>query len=220
MRARRFARFRALIERLPRPVRILDVGGTNEFWEQARCAGNPGFEITLLNLKAPVGRHANIQPLAGDATDLGWFEDGCFDVAFSNSVIEHLFTLANQFRMAAEVRRVAAGYWIQTPNYWFPIEPHFRFIGWQWLPMSVRVGILRRRRCGWRGPVPDADAARRSVSEVRLMSRRELANAFPDARVEGERFMGLVKSWIVIGGLPAPRAELSTGGRPEGPDAA
>jgi hypothetical protein len=102
--------------------------------------------------------------------------------------------------MARETRRVARAYWVQTPNYWFPMEPHFLVPGWQWLPESARVAAIRRRRLGWRGPVPDADEARESVREIRLMRRTELARMFPDATLRPERFGGLVKSWIVLGG--------------------
>ena len=47
--------------------------------------------------------------------------------------------------MAAEVRRVAPAYWVQTPNFWFPMEPHFLVPGWQWLPERTRISILQRR---------------------------------------------------------------------------
>lgn len=81
------------------------------------------------------------------------------------------------------------------------MEPHFRVIGWQWMPVSLRVGILRRRDCGWRGRCPDATAARRAVEEVRLLRRAELKVLFPDARLIAERVLGLTKSWIAAWGF-------------------
>lgn len=201
MRARRFERFRALISGLDKPLRILDVGGTNGFWEAAGYAGSEELQVTLLNLTAEERKHSNIETRAGSATDLEPYADGTYDVVFSNSVIEHLFTLEDQLRMAQQIQRVAPSYWVQTPNYWFPVEPHFHFVGWQWLPVAARVAILRRKRCGWRGRTPDPVRARELVTEVRLMTRSELARAFPGARLEAERFAGLVKSWIAIGGF-------------------
>jgi hypothetical protein len=201
-RTRRFAQFEALAASLPRPLRILDVGGTNAFWENRGWAGRKDVRILTLNLTAEEQRHENIQPLAGDATNLSQFGDGSFDVAFSNSVIEHLFTLDNQRRMACEVQRVGRSFWIQTPNYWFPMEPHFHVPGWQWMPVGLRVSMLRRRRCGWRGPCADPAKARELVEEVRLMTGHELRAIFPGATILRERFCGLVKSWIVIGGFP------------------
>jgi hypothetical protein len=105
--------------------------------------------------------------------------------------------------MASEVRRVGRRYWVQTPNYWFPFEPHFHFVGWQWLPEDWRVGLLRRRDCGWRTRTRDPERARALVREVRLLRRQELESMFPEARLESERMMGLVKSWIAIGGFEA-----------------
>lgn len=201
MRRRRIEAFGRLLEPLPKPVRILDVGGTVEFWKQAGWAERDDLRITLVNLTAVDTGYPNIVSRAGDAAHLEGFEDKSFDVVFSNSVIEHLFTFERQRSMASEVARVGQSYWVQTPNFWFPMEPHFHIPAWQWLPESVRVALLRRRRCGWRGPCPDPAEARRYVQEVRLMSRRELAKVFPGARIVPERFYGCVKSWIVVGGF-------------------
>lgn len=205
MRSRRFARFEALTAGLPRPLRILDVGGTSAFWEQRGWAGREDVQITLVNLDAEPPRHANITSRAGDATDLSWCPDHGFDVAFSNSVIEHLFTYENQQAMAREVRRVAPSFWVQTPNFWFPVEPHFHVVGWHWMPERVRVELLRRRRCGWRGPTPDLERAREFVREVQLLTRAELAKMFPSATIVPERMFGLVKSWIVTSGFNGAR---------------
>jgi len=204
-RARRFQRFEALAASLPRPLRILDVGGTNEFWENRGWAGRSDVQIFSLNLVAEQRRHENITPLAGDATNLAQFADGSFEVAFSNSVIEHLFTFEQQRCMASEIQRVSKSFWVQTPNYWFPMEPHFHVPGWQWMPLELRIAMIRRWRCGWRGPCPDPVRARELVAEVRLMTGRELQSLFPAATLLSERFCGLVKSWIVVGGFPPER---------------
>lgn len=204
LRSRRFARFEQLVAKFPRPLRILDVGGTATFWEQRGWAGKPDVLITTINLAAENTRHAahsNITPIAGDATNMREIADRQYDVAFSNSVIEHLFTYENQKKMAAEVRRVARAYWVQTPNFWFPMEPHFHVPGWQWMPRSARIALIRRRRCGWRGPYADPQQARAAVEEVRLMTRRELRECFPDAEIWPERLMGLVKSWVCYAGF-------------------
>src|SRR5688500_5460421 len=172
LRERRFQQFERFAESLPRPLRIIDVGGTNEFWEQRGWAGRDDVQITLVNLEAADRRHANIDPTAGDACDLSEHADGSFDIAFSNSVIEHLFTFENQSKMASEIRRVARyGYWVQTPNFWFPIEPHFLVPAWHWLPESARVAVLLRRGVGWAGRCPDPAFARRIIEEHRLMRR-------------------------------------------------
>lgn len=201
LRTQRFQKFEKLVSKLPLPLRILDVGGTNTFWQNRGWAERPGIEIFSLNLFAQKKQHTNIEPLTGDATNLSQFDDGSFDVAFSNSVIEHLFTSHKQSQMASEIQRVGKSFWVQTPNYWFPFEPHFHVPAWQWLPLEARVALIRRWRCGWRGPCPDSAHARELVEELRLLSRRELRGMFPGAVLVPERFAGLVKSWTVVGGI-------------------
>jgi hypothetical protein len=201
MRSRRFAAFTRATRTLDRPVSILDIGGTAEFWENRGWADQPSVRITLVNLSEASQRFDNIVPTVGDATAID-FADDAFDVAFSNSVIEHLRTRESQRRMAAEVERVAHAYWVQTPNYWFPIEPHYLTPGWQFLPVRARVEILRRRPVGQMGRCPDRAFAEHTVREVQLLSRRSLARLFPDATVIPERFGGLVKSWTAVHGLP------------------
>jgi hypothetical protein len=204
MRGRRFELFETLTASLPRPLRILDVGGTTAFWEQRGWAGREDVKITLLNLSLQPTRHPNICCVAGDATDLSPQVGRGFDVAFSNSVIEHLFTYEAQAAMAREMQRVAPAFWVQTPNFWFPMEPHFLMPGWHWAPERLRVAAIRRRTVGWRGPCPDLEVARRTVREIRLLRRGELQRMFPGGTLVDERFGGLTKSFVVHGGFPQP----------------
>jgi hypothetical protein len=187
-----------LLEQNQRPIRILDIGGTNSFWEQRGWTGRKDVHIVLVNLDAEPSLHENIQARRGDATDLTEFSDGAFDVVFSNSVIEHLSTFERQTAMASEVRRLAPRYWVQTPNFWFPIEPHFLTPGWHWLPARVRIALLKRRRWGWRGPCSDREDAEALVREIRLMRGRELSAMFPDATLRKERVGPLVKSFVAV----------------------
>ena len=201
LRNRRFQLFESLAGRLPRPLHILDVGGTNAFWERRGWAGCHDVRITTLNLEAEPRRFDNVEPAVGDATNLCQFGNRSFDIVFSNSVIEHLFSFENQQKMASEVQRVGKAYWVQTPNFWFPVEPHFHVPAWQWLPVGLRVALIRRWRCGWRGPCPDPVRARELVSEVRLLTRSEIIALFPGARLIPERVGELVKSWTAVGGF-------------------
>lgn len=210
LRQRRFHRFETLAATLPRPLRILDVGGTNGFWEQRGWAERADVQITLVNVRAQPHIHFNIKSTVGSATNLIDYADQSFDVVFSNSVIEHLRTTGAQAAMASEVRRVGRAFWVQTPNFWFPIEPHFLCPGWQWLPECTRVALLRRRRVGWRGPCPDPAQAREAVREIRLLRRRELRRLFPGATITAERWHGLCKSFIVHSGFPTTTATTSS----------
>ena len=184
--------------RLPRPVRVLDVGGTTEFWEDRGWAGRPDVEVVMVNLpgKTIDRRHANLIPQDGDATALD-YGDGEFEVAFSNSVIEHLGTRDRQRKMASEIRRVARHYYVQTPNRWFPVEPHFQAVGWHFLPRRVRVELIQRRRFGTRGPARDRQHAERIMDEINLLGPRELARMFPGCELMRERIGPLTKSLTV-----------------------
>lgn len=206
LRSRRFRLFERLTAPLrasmERPLRIVDLGGTPGFWAHRGWADRDDVEITTVNIEPQHDARGDIRTITADVTYLD-MPDGGFDVAFSNSVIEHLFTADRQAAMALTLRRLAPAYWLQTPNYWFPMEPHFHIVGWQWMPVGVRASVIRRRQCGWRGPCRDTDAADAVVREVRLMTRRELRRLFPEATLTAERFGGLVKSWIVHAGFPA-----------------
>src|SRR3954453_13112429 len=68
LRERRFRLFERLVEPLPRPLRILDIGGTNTYCEQLDSAGRDDVSLTPVNLEPEERRHDNIHPTAGDAT--------------------------------------------------------------------------------------------------------------------------------------------------------
>jgi hypothetical protein len=122
------------------------------------------------------------------------FETNEFDMCFSNSLIEHLGTLAEQSLAAKEIRRVARGYFVQTPNVWFPIEPHFLVPGWQFAPLALRAYLLQRCDLGWIRRQKDPLLARAEVESVRLLSARELARLFPDGQIDREKLGPLTKS--------------------------
>lgn len=198
-RRRRLALFLELASSFPPPVTVLDVGGEQRFWEVMHLAGNPSFRITLLNITPQSVTHANLNSLAGDAADLSRFSDSQFDVAFSNSVIEHLGSVDRQQRMADEMRRIGRSYYVQTPNRRFPLEPHFLLPWYQYYPEWLQVGLLQRFRLGWYPPIPDVQAARQHVRSHHLLSEAELQRLFPGARIEKERVLGMVKSFVVVG---------------------
>jgi len=195
--------FSNLLQTLPRPVKILDVGGTETYWEILEMAGNPEFQITLLNLKEVDVHFPNLSSVVGDATAMGEFGDQSFDVVYSNSVIEHVGNLDRQRKMANEIMRIGKNFFVQTPNLYFPIEPHFVFPCFQFLPVSVRVFLLQRFKLGWIPKTPDKKKAEELVREVRLMTRKELLQVFPGRSLEAEKFMGMVKSWMVYSGFEA-----------------
>lgn len=200
LRGRRFAFFRKLIEPLPKPVRILDVGGTQDFWEGMDYVDPERASITVFNLMASVSRHSNITTASGSACDMSMFEDAQFDVVFSNSVIEHVGSRDDQQAMAREIQRVGERYFVQTPNLYFPIEPHFMFPYFQFLPLGAKVWLLMHFPLSWSGRFSDRGRAIKMANWVNLLDRGDFAAMFPGAQLYEEKVFGLTKSFVAYDG--------------------
>ena len=196
-RQKRFAFFISLMKQVKsdRPLQILDIGGTEIYWERMGYLENLEEHITLLNLDlTEVKNKNNFKSVIGDACNLSEYKDKQFDIVFSNSVIEHLFTKENQQKMADEVRRIGKNYYIQTPNYYFPIEPHWLFPCFQFLPFSTRVFLTKNFSLGHHPKAVTKEAAIKRVNEVKLLSAKEMKKMFPDGSLYREIFLGLTKS--------------------------
>ena len=195
-RQRRFSFFLTLLSRinLNRPIQILDIGGTEIYWERMNFLKNEGIQITLLNLNLIEVKNKNFNSIRGDACDLSAFKDKQFDIVYSNSVIEHLFSKENQMKMADEVRRVGKYYYVQTPNYYFPIEPHWLFPFFQFLPFRIRVLMTQNLNLGNYKKCLSKDIAIQRIKKVRLLTEDEMKKMFPDGDIYRELFMGLTKS--------------------------
>src|SRR4030042_4017510 len=151
LRLRRFRFFEELCNTLQKPIKILDVGGTIDYWEKMRFINREGVFITILNLQKEDVNYKNFSSVTGDARNLSEFKDKEFDVVFSNSVIEHVGSFEDQRKMAREIQRVGRYFYVQTPNYYFPLEPHFFFPFFQMLPVKIRIFLLMNLRLGWSG---------------------------------------------------------------------
>lgn len=180
-------------------TRILDVGGSAIFWKQLETWFPSAMpRITILNVSAAP---ANLPPYIGWVQADGCrlpFRDQAFDLAFSNSVIEHVGNLDFQQTFASEIRRVARRYWVQTPDPRFLIEPHYIAPFLHWLPKGARRMLLRRCSVwGWVAR-PTRQDIEKIVAEIRLVRPREFRHMFPDARILVERLAGLPKSLIAV----------------------
>lgn len=201
-RNRQLLDFIAVLSAEGRVRRILDMGGRASCW---RAFGldelrRLGAHVTIVNAEPePAPAEADVMAfVTGDACDLSGFADGAFDLVHSNSVIEHVGDDARQEAFAREARRLAPACYVQTPYFWFPIEPHFLSLGFHWLPERVRVRKLMRRDYGHHRREETEAAALATVRSARLLTRRRLAALFPDAGIVEERILGLVKSIIAV----------------------
>lgn len=181
--------------------RIVDVGGYVGDW----AGVDPGLDVLVVNLEPVDERHGNVRKIQGDGRRLQ-FPDRSFDIAFSNSVIEHVGGWEDQVAFAREIARIAPSYFVQTPNRWFPVEPHtlapfIHFLPRAWQPPLVRWlglwGLATR---------PDPPTVRDFLDGIRLLDASDMRRLFPDTEIVRERFLGMTKSLIAIRTLTRPAA--------------
>jgi len=178
-------------------IKILDIGGTEDYWNSMGLNLGNNIEIVLLNLYKIEVSGAGFSSIKGDACHLEGMADKSFDLVFSNSVIEHLFSIQNQQKMASEVKRVGKNYYIQTPNKFFPIEPHWIFPFFQFLPFGLKVYLTKNFNLGHIPKAKNKQEAIDLVNEVNLLSKKELENLFSESKLYIEKFMGFHKSYAV-----------------------
>ncbi len=189
------AKMDALRAKLGRDLRVLDVGGRPDYWENVGVEGCA--EIILLNFdEGELDRASRLDMFenrVGDARDLSAYDDKSFDLVHSNSVIEHVGLWSDMQDMAREVTRVGVEGWVQTPAWEFPIEPHYRLPAAHWLPAPMRRAYLRVTKSYGSQSVEER---RWHVDRINLVSYSEVKALFPEAEIWIERFMLLPKSYV------------------------
>ncbi len=201
-RLNRFAIVRRLINEIlqtKRECNVLDIGGTPAYWTTlgANLDWNR-VKVRLVNLTAGSTDFHGLVCEVGDARRLPQFADSSFDLVHSNSVIEHVGRWGDMESMATEVRRLANRYFVQTPNFWFPLEPHARFPLLHWMPESWRYRILMNRTCGFWQQQPNLGRAVTAIQSACLLDKKQMQFLFPDAKIEIERYLGLPKSLMAV----------------------
>jgi len=182
-------------------INILDIGGTETYWDNFPFGefNDIHFRISLINLNyhdSDLGMknlydNLSIERLIGSACHLEDIKDKEWDIVHSNSVIEHVGGWVQIQAMASELQRVGRYYFVQTPNYWFFIEPHFFLPFFQFLPRPIGVWLLMRiKGC-------TLNQALLAEDDKRLLTKKEMMLLFPDGEILIERFIGLPKSIMV-----------------------
>ena len=186
-------RLRWVVEEFGKCRRIVDLGGRVDMWRGIQFA-----ELTtIVNVEPPPENvPATFTYVQGDARHTG-LADHAFDLAFSNSAIEHVGSFDDQKRFANEMLRIGRRIYCQTPNKWFPIEPHFLGLCVHWLPKKWFSHFVDRYLTlhGWRyRPAPEVSAA--LINSIRLLTRAELVQLFPGCKIKTERLLGMPKSFV------------------------
>jgi SAM-dependent methyltransferase len=175
-RARRHERFFALTG-IHAGARVLDVGCGSI----GLRALEPELDITGVDvIERPDYRGPFVCADAGEGLP---FADGEFDLVYCNSVIEHV-PPPRRRAFAAEIRRVGRGWYVQTPAWSFPIEPHALLPAAHWLPVWLRKRYWKL-------------GAAREWEDISLLRRAEMQELFGGPVLE-ERMGRLVKSWISV----------------------
>lgn len=207
-RRRRFLHIQNLIEKSLQHrdhVTILDVGGRAIYWKMLPDHLRKRVKITILNYEEELSAYTDgstdslsIEQVVGNACNMPQYGDRTFDIVHSNSVLEHVGSYRNMQDFAKEIRRVGKCYYIQTPNFWFPIDPHIAFPFVHWLPDPIRLFLFTHIKLGLARKADFTHAVWR-MDDTRMVSRRFMTALFPDARHLREPFLMIfTKSLIAI----------------------
>ena len=119
-----------------------------------------------------------IVPIQGDGCQLP-FANKSIDFIFCNAVIEHI-PKAKRELLAQEILRVCKkGFFISTPNYWFPFEPHYHLPFFQYVPEIMKRFLLRWFSIGY------INRTKNNHEYIELLTHRELKTLFPNAIRDG-----------------------------------
>ena len=211
-------------------MRVVDLGGEVASWAAAPLMPK---SLTLLNFgtesdqnaKTEIYRDTPIESITGDAcTPPEALFEREFDLVYCNSVIEHVGGHYRRVQLADTVHRLAPHHWVQTPNRYFPVEPHFVAPGFQYLPTGLRAKALKHWPMGnvqnatdsliWPETAVEAERSAavddqpladlplyhsvKSVMSFELLSPTELMYYFPQSTLLRERLAGLTKSLVAI----------------------
>ena len=172
---------------------LLDVQFIDRYpWKENITAAN----ITQDFLDAIKKRYASVDTRLADARRLPW-PDKYFDIVFSNAVIEHVGSSADQQRMASEIMRVGKRWFITTPNRWYPFEFHMRMPLVTWLPGHAYLPFSKIvHRSPYLGKYVFGS---RYGGVLRLLSARDLRRYFPNSRIIKQRVTFMAETLIVVG---------------------
>lgn len=188
-----------LSEVQPTPaMRVLDVGysasehsNTDNFIEKHYPYPE---QLTALGIDEPDDfgkRYPEVKVVQYDGVDFP-FEDNCFDVCWSNAVIEHVGNHDRQLKFVKEIGRVAKRAFITTPNKYFPIEVHTRTPFLHYLPDSLFHRYLNLVGKSW--------AAGDYMELLSLADLKRLAREaeLKDFRIVKNRLLGFTVDFVIM----------------------
>ncbi len=188
-------------------VDIIDIGGRKTYWNILPIDILSRYKVMITIVNLPDASEQDDDQYEdekhfcfrfGDGCDLSFFLDNHFEIVHANSVIEHVGDWFNVVKFAKEVSRLAPNYFIQTPYFWFPVEPHFMTLFFHWLPRPTRIWLLLNFDLGNHPRSLTVHEAAGKLENYRLLDRQMFKVLFPDAQIISEIFLGLTKSLIAV----------------------
>jgi hypothetical protein len=174
-------------------MRVLDLGGTAISWQ---VLGMRPEHVTVVNLEHADVPHPDWMKIMHADACTGGF--GQYDMVFSNSLMEHLGGHARRQKFAEVVRESAPLWWVQTPYRYFPIEPHWMFPCFQFLPFRARLAVCRHWNTLHEPARKDRTEAAELVASIELISVTEMRGYFPSGEIWYDRVAGVPKSLVAI----------------------
>lgn len=182
-------------------VRVVDLGGRESYWRifPDDYLASRRVTVTIVNPEPqapPSSRGFALHQ--GDACALAEFDTNSFDLVHSNSTIEHVGLWDRVERFAATARRLAPRYYVQTPYFWFPVEPHAIAPFYHWLPTGWRAKLNLAMPLGNYPKAGNMGEAMRAVQDAMMLDRSQMKYLFPDATIRFEWFGPFPKSVMAI----------------------
>lgn len=189
---------------------ILDVGVTSErsypssnYFEKWYSQSDRITAVGLDDAQFLEEEFPGLTFLKADARDLP-FADREFDYVHSSAVIEHVGNATAQAKVIGECARVAGkGFFLTTPNRWFPVEFHTVVPFLHWLPPRAFRAIMRA--IGREFFASEENLNLMSASDLRAaVHKSDLEEEF-DVKIESVSLGGWPSNLLLVGKRKLPR---------------
>jgi hypothetical protein len=179
-------------------MRVIDLGGY--YWNWVSAPVQPKNVVVVnLDTKRFPGEPSWVESVTADACELpAEIFERAFDLVYSNSLLEHVGGYSRRKALADAVHRLAPHHWVQTPARYCPIEPHWLFPGFQFLPAHLRLEAARRWPFSPTYRRSDLEDLTEEVLGIELVSNTEMRHLFPTSDLYMERLVGIPKSVTAV----------------------
>ncbi len=205
-RAKRYKLFSEFIADMAKPLNIVDIGGTAAHWI-GKLSQSDNINITLINNhhidKTNINydnRYDFIQEKIMDANDLSISDLSSYDLIFSNSFLEHLENKELQISLAQKITKSGKPYFIQVPNKYCAIDPHFPYPlpFFAAYPKSLQAWLLSKYHFGGGGKNASREQVDQRLKYYNPIGYKDFITMFPNGKLVRERTFGLNLSLVAM----------------------